>query len=97
MTIKEALRDALWYNGLNEPVKEWASASTDEYGRILYNESLYDFKQARSDMNEAQKQLVWMMCVLLFGDYGSSPRFGWINDVEGFKKFIEEIAEGEEE
>ena len=92
-----ALRDALWYNGLNVPIKEWASAPTDEYGRILYDESLYDFKQVRNNSDEAQKQLVWMMCVLMFGDYGSSPRFGWINDVEGFREFIEGITSEDEE
>ena len=27
----------------------------------------------------AQLQIIWMMCVLLYGDYGTSPRFGWID------------------
>ena len=33
-----------------------------------------------------------MIAVLLFGDYGTSPRSGWITDINGFKSFIDEIT-----
>lgn len=35
---------------------------------------------------------VWVLCVNLFGDYGTSPRFGWIEDIDGFRRFIEIIT-----
>ena len=31
---------------------------------------------------------VWGVLVLMFGDYGTSPRFGWITDVYYFKIFL---------
>lgn len=84
-----ALRTALRYNGLNERVKEWAELGPNKY-RVITFINQYDWKNM--DEGEGQLQLVWMMCVLLFGDYGTSPRFGWIEDVKGFKEFCEKLA-----
>ena len=88
-----ALRTALRYNGLNERVKEWIELEPNEYKLITFTNQ-YDWKNM--DDGEAQLQLVWMICVLLFGDYGTSPRFGWIEDVKGFKEFCEKLAEDDE-
>lgn len=93
MNLHEALKTALWYNGLDKVIKEWAYADKDEYGRILYSDDIYDFRNM--DSVNAQLQLVWMICVLMFGDYGVSPRFAWINDTEGFINFIKSLEDEE--
>jgi hypothetical protein len=33
-----------------------------------------------------------MIAVELFGDCGTSPRYGWIVDVDGFKKWVLDIT-----
>ena len=35
------------------------------------------------------ERLLWSMLVLMFGDYGTSPRTGWIDDITGCIEFIE--------
>jgi len=44
---------------------------------------------------EMRKQLevFWIISVTLFGDYGVSPRVGWIEDTDGFYVFIDKITE----
>ena len=40
--------------------------------------------------------LIWAYCVICFGDYGVNPSCGWIEDFEGFHKWIDEVVELEE-
>ena len=35
------------------------------------------------------ERLIWSMLVLMFGDYGTSPHTGWIDDMTGCIEFIE--------
>lgn len=91
--LKEALMDALWYNGLNAEVIKWADCKPDQYKRITF-EDQYNWKNM--DDGDGQLQLVWMICVLMFGNYGTSPRFGWIEDVDGFRQFIKDICREDE-
>ena len=89
MTIEEAIATALWYNGLIGIVESWADLKPNEYKHIT--EPYFDMdieKEAK-----AQLQIVWMILVLLYGDYGTSPRFGWIEDIKGFRAFIEKLKE----
>ena len=99
--LKEALKTAMRYNGLNEPVREWKNYPLTKYGYINFDNQ-YDWNNSNGNtymgaMDEGALQLIWMILVLMHGNYGTSPRFGWIEDVEGFKKTIDEICEDEEE
>ena len=41
--------------------------------------------------------VIWIVCQLLvcmYGDFGVSPRAGWINNLEGALHFIEELKDG---
>lgn len=40
-------------------------------------------------------QVIWMMCVCMFGDYGTSPRWGWIKDWQGCRTFLEKNLQTE--
>lgn len=88
----EALKTAIHYNGLEEVLQTWKDRSgleEDEYGQLFRKYALerekYDLK------NTAQIEIIWMICVLLFGNYGTSPRSGWIEKIKDFDVFIDDL------
>lgn len=81
--IIDALDSVVWYNGMGDDISEWKALPPGEYGYINRPDNSRD--------NE-QMEVLWMICVCLFGDYGTSPRTGWIEDVEGFRKFVDAIT-----
>lgn len=87
--MQHALDSVTWYNGLAEYVLKWKEPG--------YLEEISGFLVARrwSTMGEdgLQLEVIWMICVELFGDCGTSPRSGWIEDKEGFFNFIDKITE----
>lgn len=74
-----ALQSVVWYNGL-EDVGTWEHLPLNEYGTIW----------RPKDVSE-QGEIIWMICVSMFGDYGTSPRSGWIEDIDGFRSFVHEL------
>lgn len=38
-------------------------------------------------------QFIWGMLVLMFGDYGVSPRVGWLNTTKDLISFLEDMQE----
>ena len=38
---------------------------------------------------------LWFILVCRFGDYGTSPRFGWIEDKDGATQFLKSLLESE--
>lgn len=87
---KEDLLDALdavvWYNGCGEIISEWEKLEPED-GTI--HAEYYKHGYTNTD----QLEMLWMIAVLLFGDYGTSPRSGWIEDVESFRKFCHRITQ----
>lgn len=74
-----ALSDVVFYQGLTPIIQSWKTLSPNiiciqcpnEYNSTKYNVDLKDL---------AQLQIFWMIAVLKFGDYGTSPRYGWIDN-----------------
>ena len=92
---KEDLIDALdsvtWYNGLAEEIVHWKDPGYfDERMHSLG----WDWDRFNDFPLEAREQLeiIWIICVTLFGDYGTSPRSGWIENIEAFYEFVDEIT-----
>ena len=85
-----ALDSVTWYNGLAEYVMKWKTDCPRVNGTIWRDET-YCCGEIDSVIYD-QLQVIWMICVELFGDYGTSPRSGWIEDVDGFCKFIDDIT-----
>lgn len=82
-----ALDSVASYNGLAETLLAWKNLPPDGPSipcPLRWWET--------DDWYGAQLQVLWMICVEMFGDYGTSPRFGWINDVDGFRDFIDQIT-----
>lgn len=77
--IYKAFVEMLGYQGYEQVIPDMLSKKEDEYGRILWDEE------------NGFSEEVWSMFVLMFGDYGTSPRFGWIEKVSEFKAFLQKI------
>ena len=76
-----ALKMVVWYNGYDETIKGWIKLEPGEYGIICP-------LGIDTGPHTAQLQVLWMICVVLFGEYGVSPRFGGIHRVEDFRAFL---------
>ena len=87
--LLDALDSVTWYNGIGEDIREWKDLPIDDEGSIICPYELF--------AHDTSKEVIWMICVCLFGEYGTSPRSGWIENVEGFKAFIDEITKTERE
>lgn len=94
----EALLDALdsvtWYNGLAEIVLSWINLEAHE--GIISRPDNYGLcsgdAEENPDWSYHQLQVIWMIGVELFGSYGMSPRFGWIENEAGFKQWVHDIT-----
>lgn len=98
MTIEELLNTVIWYNGLYEIVRSWKDLpvrGTAPYVSI-FNDRFYG-ASGYDPETKAQLEIIWMIAVLKFGEYGTSPRSGWIEKVDEFKKWIDEITKVDEE
>lgn len=82
--LLNGLDSVTWYNGLAEVVYSWLSLEPS-HGSIACPKH-YGLEE-KCDWAEQQLQVIWMIAVEAFGDCGTSPRYGWIEDVEGFHKF----------
>ena len=71
--LLNALDSVIWYNNDYDTIKLWMEALKNPTSNVVY----------RPDTtNDAGLEVLWMICVELFGDYGTSPRGGWIDDCE---------------
>ena len=84
-----ALDSVTWYNGLAEYVYKWT-----KQGNLIYEYNVLRRKWPRDNSFEldCQLEVIWMICVELFGNCGTSPRTGWIENIEGFKQFCLDIT-----
>ena len=78
------LNSVTWYNNLAETVFRWRSLPGDK----LISPAM-DWPDDQYD----QLEMLWMIAVSMFGNYGTSPRSGWIEDVDGFREWCLEITE----
>ena len=92
------------YNCLYEIINTWAELP--EQNGIITMPKHYNEPEPIDKENQAQLEIFWMMAVILFGDYGTSPRSGWIEHIDKFRKWVHDLTdnsirvseiEGEEE
>ena len=97
-----ALSSAANYNGLSEVIFSWRDLPSETvlnccgYQARLPNTILrpdnYNAPEDWSNTAVGQLQIYWETAVILFGDYGTSPRRGWIEKVDEFKEWVLEIT-----
>ena len=85
--LLDALDSVVWYNGLYDQLKHWqellmmAKADRTHLLRPIFPEDLRE-----------QLEIFWMLLVCLYGDYGTSPRSGWIEELDHAHDFIDEMC-----
>ena len=85
----EALDSVTWYNGLAETVFEWRLLEPDRH--VIKCPTRYGLKEP-CEWAEQQLQVIWMIAVEMFGSCGTSPRYGWIEDIDKFRQFCLDIT-----
>ena len=94
---QSALDSVTWYNGLAEYVLRWKqdalaiSENGDKYFRA--DPMMYAAAGKRDARIFYQLQVLWMIAVDKFGNYGTSPRTGWIENISLFVLWCDEITQ----
>ena len=89
---RNALDSITWYNGLAPVVFSWIWLKKKN-GYCVSCPNRYGAPDDWAESYISQLQVFWMYAVETFGECGTSPRFGWITDVTGFRKWILDITE----
>lgn len=94
---QSALDSVTWYNGLAEHVLRWkqealAIISENEDRSFMVDATTYGAEEP-SDREYYQLQVLWIIAVDKFGDYGTSPRVGWIENISLFVLWCDEITQ----
>lgn len=76
-TLIEALYGVIFYNDLEDDLLKTRAALADQLesstkGGVGRLDEL-------SGEGHDQFEIFWMLLVQMFGDYGASPRYGWVN------------------
>ena len=89
----DPMASVAYYLGYADEIAEWKNYKQgDEPPYMKYREStLHYMLQCYHHLN-----IFWAYCVTCFGNYGVNPSCGWIEDFDGFHKWIDEVVELEE-
>ena len=90
MAMHETFEDdffwALWYNGFYDYAEKLVEMLEATNRLTFDHDRLFEIGYDSDNM----AQMLWMILVMKFGDYGVSPRVGWIDDTDGAARFIRE-------
>lgn len=92
MNLEQAMHYLVFYNGYDEIVRSLLKhiSMFDESRQILAPENL-----KYGDENETVEAVLWFLLVCMFGDYGTSPRFGWVTEKEEAIAFLNDLLSDE--
>ena len=92
MKIEQALNYLVFYNGYDDIVRSLLKhiSSFHENETILFPKGL-----KYGDEGETVEAILWFLLVCMFGDYGTSPRFGWVEEKEEAIAFLNSLLPGE--
>lgn len=76
--IIDVLDSIVWYNGIGDILLKLKEDIINSEGEI-YSKLKDDLKYKYDEFSNDQFEIFWMMLVLMYGDYGTSPRSGWLN------------------
>ena len=86
----DALDGITWYNGIYEPLLKLKEDLINQKTDDNYLRKDNFLKGKHKGFDDDQFEIFWMMLVLLYGDYGTSPRSGWL-EMKNKEKIIEFI------
>lgn len=80
-----ALRLVVHYNADMEHIEEL------EHDLKVYGENFYPALTRYTREENSVLWVLWQLIVCMYGNYGTSPRSGWITNLSGALKFLEEL------
>ena len=90
MKIEQALNYLVSYNCYDDIVRSLLK----HISSFHENETILSPKGLKyGDEGETVEAILWFLLVCMFGDYGTSPRFGWVTDRNGAVKFLQGLIE----
>lgn len=91
----DALSSIIVYNGLGNYILSWMKLRPQQnsFGLEIPSISPPENYGAESPEDISQLQIIWMIAVMLFGNFGTSPRYGWIDEIEEFERWILNITD----
>lgn len=86
----DVLDVAVWHSDLSEYVQRWkrTSHSLDDKDCLYAKDAFRDVDKE----HHPQLEMLWMIAVEKFGDFSGSPKFGWIDDLDKFELWCDEIT-----
>lgn len=86
--VERAIKLLVFYNGYEEILRSLLRHISEfpRSGQILPPD---DMKYGEE--SETVKAVLWFLLVCMYGDYGTSPRFGWIENKEKAMDFLNGI------
>ena len=73
----EDFQTMVWYNGYGEIIEEWRKLNAINPNGAISPMDNYGL-DSNSSSEYSALQFIWGTAVYKFGNYGTSPRFGWI-------------------
>lgn len=86
----DALESIIWYDGHYE----WLKEMRDDMEKLLQSGDKYTSYKCPFDYTEwhTEQHTIYMLLVGMFGDWGTSIRGGWIDDLKDCIDFIDAIC-----
>ena len=81
--LYEALENIIWYDGHYRWLKELRD-ELEAHGEFYPKPDSIEW--------HTEQHCIWMLLVGTFGEWGTSIRTGWIEDIKGCIAFIDEIC-----
>lgn len=104
----DSIDSVVWYNGYTGIIDYWNELAynclsnkdnTTSYLPRLDSMNYETLQRKFSvDLNDmSQLEVLWMVAVCKFGNYGTSPRSGWIENLELFREWCDAITQTRED
>jgi len=90
MSVSRALADLSWYNGYYDDLQK-----IKEYIKSFGNDNHATFPDFLPDDCDTFLRVFWSILVLMYGEYGTSPRYGWVEDRKNATRFIDRVCKDE--
>ena len=96
----EAFLWALSYDGYDDELNgiiEYIESNIDEYvdngdyKHVVFPRQDMGFLTQKDVERDEPNSILWMILVQMFGDYGSSPRYGWIKHPHECVEYLKEL------
>lgn len=96
MKFEEAFMWSLNYDGWEMHIDAMYEYVNDPANRDVYGHVPFPREASRcvtrDDVNEDRpNSILWMCLVMMFGNYGTSPRFGWIEHPDDAAAWLQEM------